>query len=281
LRKALLYYFATTIMMKQYFLIGVNMFKKFLCTSILFLSFTSFVNATTVVFNTSEGEIEVNLFDQTTPKTVANFLQYIDEQHYTNSVIHRVSPGFIVQGGGFTFEGNWPLTRIETNPSVINEPIYSNVKGTIAMAKLGNAPNSATDQWFFNLSDNNTGSANQGNLDLQNGGFTVFGQITGDGMAILEKIAGLDLCQEIPMIEYSSQNCSAQTTPGIENFVVINQIDILDPSEVTDADLNPVKNTLIITPAPDSGSSSGGSFSWLTVLCLLSFSMRKLIIKAN
>jgi peptidyl-prolyl cis-trans isomerase A (cyclophilin A) len=275
LRKASLYYFATTIMMKQYFLIGVKMFKKFLCTSILFVSFTSFVNATTVVFNTSEGEIEVNLFDQTTPKTVANFLQYIDEQHYTNSLIHRVSAGLIVQGGGFTFEGNWPLTRIETNPSVINEPIYSNVKGTIAMAKLGNAPNSATNQWFFNLSDN------QSNLDLQNGGFTVFGQITGDGMAILEKIAGLDLCQDIPMIEYSSQNCSAQTTPGIENFVVINQIDILDPSEVTDADLNPLKNTLIITPARGSGGSSGGSFSWLTVLCLLSFSMRRLLIKAN
>ena len=257
------------------------MFKKLLCTSVLFVSLTSLVNATTVVFNTSEGEIEVNLFDQTTPKTVANFLQYIDEQHYTNSVIHRVSPGFIVQGGGFTFEGNWPLTRIETNPSVINEPTYSNVKGTIAMAKLGNAPNSATDQWFFNLSDNNTGSANQGNLDLQNGGFTVFGQIIGDGMTILEKIADLDLCQDIPMIEYSSQNCSAQTTPGIENFVVINQIDILDPSEVTDADLDPVKNTLITTPAPDSGSSSGGSFTWLTVLFLLPFSMKKLIIKTN
>ena len=265
-------------MMKSYFLIGVKMFKKFLCTSILYVSFASLVNATTVVFNTSEGEIIVNLFDQTTPKTVANFLQYIDEQHYTNSVIHRVSPGFIVQGGGFTFEGNWPLTRIETNPSVINEPIYSNVKGTIAMAKLGNAPNSATDQWFFNLTDNAS------NLDLQNGGFTVFGQIIGDGMAVVEKIANLELCQDIPMIEYSSQKCSVQTTPGIDNFVVINQIDILDSSEVTDADLNPVKNTLITTPidptpAPDSGTSSGGSFTWFTVLCLMSFSMRKRVIK--
>jgi peptidyl-prolyl cis-trans isomerase A (cyclophilin A) len=249
------------------------MFKKFLCTSILFVSFASLVNATTVIFNTSEGDIEVNLFDQTTPKTVANFLQYIDEQHYTHSVIHRVSPGVIVQGGGFTFEGNWPLTRIETNPSVINEPIYSNVKGTIAMAKLDNAPNSATDQWFFNLTDNAS------NLDLQNGGFTVFGQVIGDGMVVIEKIAGLDLCQGIPMIEYSSQNCSEQTTPGIDNFVVINQIDILDTSEVTDADLDPVKNTLITTPAPDSSSSSGGSFAWFTVLCLLTLSMRKRVIQ--
>lgn len=245
------------------------MLKKILCTFILFASLTSLVNATIVEFQTSQGSIKVNLFDQTTPKTVANFLQYIDEQHYTNSVIHRVSSGFVVQGGGFTFEGTWPLTRIETSPSIINEPVYSNVKGTIAMAKLGSEPNSATDQWFFNLADNDS------NLDLQNGGFTVFGQIVGDGMTVVEKIANLALCQDIPMTEYSSQNCSEQTTPGIENFVVINQIDILDSSEVTDADLNPVKNTLL---TPDNGDSSGGSFAWFTLLCLIYLSIKKLVI---
>lgn len=250
------------------------MFKKFLCISILLVSFTSLVNATTVVFNTSEGEIKVNLFDQTTPETVANFLQYIDQQHYTTSVIHRAVPGFVVQGGGFTFEGDWPLTRIETNPSVINEPVYSNVKGTIAMAKVPGNPNSATDQWFFNLANNAS------KLDVTEGGYTVFGQIMGDGMAVIEKIAGLTRCQDIPMKEYSSQNCTVQTTPGIDNFVVINQIDILDPSEVTDTDLDPVKNTLLTTPTPDSGSSSGGSFAWLTVLCLMIFSMRKRVTKS-
>ncbi len=157
--------------------------------------------------------------------------------------------------------------------SVINEPVYSNVKGTIAMAKLGNAPDSATDQWFFNLANNAS------NLDLQNGGFTVFGQVIGDSMAIIEKIAGLARCQDIPMLDYTSTQWSNNNVPDIENFVVINQIDILDPFEVTDTDLDPVKNTLITTPAPDSGSSSGGSFTWITVLFLLSFSIRKLIIK--
>ncbi len=254
---------------------AVIMFQKFLYTSLLYLSLIALANATIVEFQTSQGAIKVNLFDQTTPRTVANFLKYIDEQHYTNSVIHRVSSGFVVQGGGFTFEGNWPLTRIAANPSVINEPVYSNVKGTIAMAKLGNAPNSATDQWFFNLANNAS------NLDLQNGGFTVFGQVIGDSMAIIEKIAGLARCQDIPMLDYTSTQCSNNDVPGIENFVVINQIDILDPFEVTDTDLDPVKNTLITTPAPDSGSSSGGSFTWITVLFLLSFSMRKLIIKTN
>jgi len=249
------------------------MFKKIFYTSALFIGLTSLVNATIVEFQTSQGNFQVNLFDQTTPKTVDNFLQYIDEQHYTNSVVHRVSPGFVVQGGGFTFEGDWPLSRIETNPAVINEPVYSNVKGTIAMAKLGGNPNSATDQWFFNLANNAS------NLDLQNSGFTVFGQVIGDGMTTVEKIAGLELCQDIPMTEYSSQNCSEQTTPGIENFVVINQIIIIDSSEVTDADLSPVRNTLLTEEEETETSSGGGTFGWLSIFALMSISFRKLIFR--
>lgn len=240
----------------------------------LFISLTSLVNATIVEFQTSQGNVQVNLFDKTTPKTVANFLKYIDEQHYTNSVVHRVSPNFVVQGGGFIFEGDWPLSRIATNSAVANEPIYSNVKGTIAMAKSSD-PNSATDQWFFNLTNNAS------NLDLQNSGFTVFGQVIGDGMTVVEKIAGLALCQDIPMIEYSTQNCSDKSTPGIENFVAIYDIAIIDPSEVTDADLNPVKNTLITTPVePTTDSSSGGTFAWLSVFLLVLLSIRKIAIKS-
>ncbi|PCH97099.1 MAG: peptidylprolyl isomerase [Gammaproteobacteria bacterium] len=256
------------------------MLKKLLCTTLLFVSLTPLVEATIVEFQTSQGNFQVNLFDQTTPKTVENFLQYIDEQHYTNSVVHRVSPDFVVQGGGFTFEGLWPLARIATNAAVINEPIYSNVKGTIAMAKSRNSPNSATDQWFFNLANNAS------NLDVQNGGFTVFGQVMGDGMTVVEKIAGLDLCDNggligIPMTDYSSQNCTDETTPGLENFVILNQIIIIDSSEVTDANLTPVKNTLITTPTeptPDN-SSGGGSFAWLTIFMLFSLSVRRLVAK--
>lgn len=247
------------------------MFKKIFTTTLLLISTTSLVHATIVEFQTSQGNFQVNLFDQTTPKTVDNFLQYIDEQHYTNSVIHRVSPGFVVQGGGFAFEGQWPLIGIGANAAVVNEPIYSNVKGTIAMAKVGGNPNSATDQWFFNLANN------AGNLDLQNGGFTVFGQVIGDGMTVVETIAGLSLCQDIPMIDYSSQNCSAQTTPGVENFVVINQIIIIDSSTVTDADLSPTKNTLLAEAnEPKESSGGGGSVAWLSMFALVLLSVRKL-----
>lgn len=262
------------------------MLKICIYSFLLFISLTSFVKATIVEFQTSQGVIKVNLFDQTTPKTVANFLQYIDEEHYTNSIIHRSVPGFIVQGGGFTFDGNWPLSRIQTNPSIINEPIYSNLEGTIAMAKLPGNPNSATDQWFFNLKNNAS------NLDVGEGGYTVFGQIIGDGMAIIEKIAQLTICDasnlgspaSIPMVIDDGQQCADLTVPGIENFVVINKIEILDSSDVTDADLNPVRNTLLTLPVdpiptPDS-NSGGGAFTWLTICCLMSFSMRKLVIKS-
>jgi len=255
------------------------MIHKIPCTILLFLFFISPVNATTVVFDTSQGPIKVNLFDQTTPKTVDNFLQYIDEQHYTNSVVHRVASNFVVQGGGFTFEGNWPLTRIETNAAIVNEPIYSNVKGTIAMAKVGGNQSSATDKWFFYLANNAS------KLDLQEGGFTVFGQvIDADDMAVIDKIAGLTRCQDIPMIDYSTQNCSDQSTPGIENFVVINQVTIIDPSEVTDANLTPIRNTLLTEEEesePESTSSGGGTFAWFTMFCLIIISIRNLTIQSK
>ncbi len=249
------------------------MLRKLLSTSLLFIGLTSVVNATIVEFQTSQGNFQVNLFDQTTPKTVENFLQYIDEEHYTSSVVHRVSPGFVVQGGGYTFEGDWPLASIETNAAVVNEPVYSNVRGTIAMAKLADDPNSATDQWFFNLANNAS------NLDLQNGGFTVFGQVIGDGMTVVDKIAGLSLCQNIPMVDYSSQNCSETSTPGIENFVVVNQIVIIDSSEATDADLTPIKNTLNTPadPTPDTGSGGGGAIIWLSLFGLFLLSLRKVV----
>jgi len=229
---------------------------------------STLVNATVVEFETSQGDFQVNLYDQTTPKTVENFLKYVDEGHYTNVVFHRVVPNFIVQGGGFNFDGAWPLARLNTNAAVINEPVYSNVKGTIAMAKLASDPNSATDQWFFNLTDNSS------NLDVQNSGFTVFGQVTGDGMTVINNIAGLSLCQDIPMVNYSAQNCTDQSTPGLENFVVITKITIVDSSTATETGLTKPKNTRI-NKSSGSGSNGGGSFGWLALLLIpLSF-MRK------
>ena len=144
------------------------------------------------------GVTDVLLFDQAgegAPETVANFVNYVEDNDYANSIIHRSVPGFIVQGGGFAvdpelnFEPNLDaIEPILADDPVINEfsPSRSNTRGTIAMAKLGNDPNSATNQWFFNLNDNSE------NLDHQNGGFTVFGEVlTPEDLAPVDAIAEL------------------------------------------------------------------------------------------
>jgi cyclophilin family peptidyl-prolyl cis-trans isomerase len=137
-----------------------------------------------VRFSSNVGEIDMELFDTDTPLTVANFLSYVNAGRYNQSFIHRSVPGFVIQGGGFGLSGN-AVVSVPTNAAVPNEPGISNQRGTVAMAKLGDNPNSATSQWFINLEDN------AAILDAQNGGFTVFGQVVGNGMAVADRIAAL------------------------------------------------------------------------------------------
>ncbi|MFM8379703.1 MAG: peptidylprolyl isomerase, partial [Planctomycetia bacterium] len=131
-----------------------------------------------------------------TPLTAANFLEYVNDASYANTIIHRSIPGFIVQGGGFKAptaafgqSGGTPATITAKSP-VLNEPGNTNVRGTIAMAKLGGNPNSATNQWFFNLANNNDPTDPQ-SLDNQNGGFTAFGRVLGNGMTAVDAMAAV------------------------------------------------------------------------------------------
>jgi peptidyl-prolyl cis-trans isomerase A (cyclophilin A) len=229
-----------------------------------FILTSALSQATIVEFQTSHGNIQVNLHDESTPKTVDNFLSYVNEEDYVDTVIHRVEPNFVVQGGGFKFNGEAALAAISTRSAVENEPKWSNVKGTIAMAKVANLPNSATSQWFFNLNNNSA------NLDIQNCGFTVFGQVIGDGMNVLEAIADLPLCGSTPIENFTAEQCANNDIPAYEDFVTIYNIVIVDSSESTDATLDKTPNTLITEPTiPDgnnNSSSSGGSMLWLTVL---------------
>lgn len=99
-------------------------------------------------------------------------------------------PGFIIQGGGYVWNDSTNnISSISPNAPVANEfsPARSNKRGTIAMAKVSNDPNSATSQWFINLADNSA------NLDNQNGGFTVFGEVSADSMSVVDAIAALPL----------------------------------------------------------------------------------------
>ncbi len=119
--------------------------------------------------------------NKSTPITTNNFLQYVNDKSYNQTLIHRLVKNKIIQGGGYTLPnlpsniiGGYPL-RVNSKGEIINEPINSNMMGTIAMAKISGRPNSATSEWFINLSDNT-------NFDSQNGGFTVFGHLLGDSI---------------------------------------------------------------------------------------------------
>lgn len=133
----------------------------------------------TLLDGTEESsEIDFLLFRERTPITIANFLGYVNRGDYTNMIVHRLVPGFVIQGGGFTIvngaDGGISADSVATQPTIRNEFGVSNTLGTISMAKLGGNPDSATSQWFIST------GANSDNLDSQNGGFTVFGVVSRD-----------------------------------------------------------------------------------------------------
>lgn len=134
-----------------------------------------------VLIETSEGNIELTLRPDVAPQTVENFLAYAEEDFYQGTVFHRVIPGFMIQGGGFSEN----LERRPTRPPVPNEakPTVKNLRGTIAMART-NDPDSATSQFFINLVDND-----YLNAGARGPGYTVFGRVT-SGMGVVDSIAG-------------------------------------------------------------------------------------------
>jgi peptidyl-prolyl cis-trans isomerase A (cyclophilin A) len=133
-----------------------------------------------VRIKTSLGDIVVELDAQKTPNTVANFLSYVKAGHYSGTIFHRVIPGFMIQGGGFTQKMAEKPTRAPIKIESKNG--LSNVRGAIAMART-NDPNSATSQFFINVVDNPW-------LDYpgRDGyGYTVFGHVV-DGMDVVDAI---------------------------------------------------------------------------------------------
>src|SRR5215472_15481602 len=150
--------------------------RRFACLLAMLVLALPHVQAGTLAqFRTVFGDIEVELYDQNKPVTVQNFIRYVQSGLYTNEFSHRLVPGFCLQGGGFTLYTN-TISPIPTYPPITNEiqsgKFYSNVYGTIAMAKSSD-PNSATSQYFFNLADNSASLDNTNN----SGGFTVFGHV--------------------------------------------------------------------------------------------------------
>lgn len=154
-----------------------------LLIAVVLLSATVSAENPVVVMKTNLGNITVELDQQKAPKTVDNFLKYVEKQSFDGTVFHRVIRDFMIQGGGF--EKGKPPTEKETLPPIKNEAKtsgLSNSRGTIAMART-QAPHSATSQFFINVVDNP-------NLDpggFSPDGYAVFGRVT-SGMETVDKI---------------------------------------------------------------------------------------------
>jgi len=166
----------------------------------------------------------VELFDapgaervRTTPLTVANFLNYRNAGRYTNSIIHRSVPSFVIQGGGFTgptspSNAAGPEAdprEITTFPAIANELGNSNARGIIVLARVGGQPNSGTSQWFINTVNNNDSGHGGTNLDSAaqfDGGFMVFGRVLGDGMIVVDAMAAVPNYNANSFYGLNSQN---------------------------------------------------------------------------
>jgi peptidyl-prolyl cis-trans isomerase B (cyclophilin B) len=133
-----------------------------------------------VLLETSQGNITLELDDAKAPVTAANFLSYVDEHFYDNTVFHRVIDGFMIQGGGF----EPGMKQKKTKAAIKNEAAngLSNVRGSIAMARTSD-PNSATAQFFINVADNSSSL----NPRPGSAGYAVFGKVV-EGMEVVDKI---------------------------------------------------------------------------------------------
>jgi len=143
-----------------------------------------------VLIDTSLGEIVVELDADKTPVTVQNFLQYVDDRFYDNTIFHRVVKAFVIQGGGYAAD----LTAKPTREPIRNEARQggSNTRGTVVMAR-GARPDSATSQFYINLADNRL-------LDSYGGGYCVFGRVT-RGMDVVDRIAGVPTENRSPQLQ--------------------------------------------------------------------------------
>lgn len=238
--------------------------RQFAAASILAVGLASVAQATVVEVQTNLGNFQINLFDfdPAVKPTVDNFLKYVEGAEgfglYQNILVHRSVKDFVVQAGGYTLNDLLVAEQIKEGPIVLNTPVYSNVEGTVAMAK-GNAINSATSQWFVNMKDNSLG------LDVNVGGYTVFGAVT-QGMDVVKEINQISIFnmgsifQELPLIGYTADDVTNKTPLSRDNFVVIENIIVVDTNPNSAASLNPVLNKrapVVEESKPDSKGASG------------------------
>lgn len=160
---------------------------------------------------TSEGRMVFALDRPRAPVTVDNFLRYVVDGHYDGTIIHRVVPEFVIQGGGYTAD----FAERETREPIVNESGngLSNIQGTIAMARVDD-PHSATAQWYINVSDNSGLDPNR-----RRWGYAVFGRI----------VSGLDVALRIAAIETGAAGPFPAEVPT--RRVVVERVRVITPEE--------------------------------------------------
>ncbi len=152
---------------------------------------------TIVVIETSKGNIEIELNQEKAPISVKNFLNYVKNNHYDGTVFHRVISNFMIQGGGFTPDGEQkpvdnPI-KLESNNGLKND------EGTIAMART-NIPDSATSQFFINVKDNDLLNYAPGN-----DGYAVFGKVI-SGMEVVNEIKSVNTGIKFGMQDWPTED---------------------------------------------------------------------------
>jgi cyclophilin family peptidyl-prolyl cis-trans isomerase len=240
--------------------------------------------ATIVRFNTVMGNFDIQLFDSTMPRTVQNFLEYVNADRYDGTVIHRNSDttdtvggplrDFVIQGGGYRLHDPNPpnpsatitYSSVTTNPPIADEPGGgiagpSNLRGTIAMAKSG--PNTVTSQWFINQGNNSF----LDNPARSDGGFSAFGMVLGNGMTVVDAIGDLPLPNDFgfsispPFNDLPLRNFSGSAINHIRvaNTVTVNSVTILN-LPTGDFDRNGIVNQADLTILRTGYGTNAGAF---------------------
>ena len=184
---------------------------------------------TLVNFNTQLGTIQIDLFDDLVPETVANFLSYVNSGAYADTAVHRstsiADTGLaVIQGGGYNFNSqNGLFEHIPTSSPVVLQYIRDNTRGTISMARTS-LPDTGTSEWFINTVDNSDvlGPSN-------GGGFAVFGWIVGNGQSIADTINNLPkdgfsiFSTNVPLKNYTPPDAIEES-----NLVFVNDITVVE-----------------------------------------------------
>jgi peptidyl-prolyl cis-trans isomerase A (cyclophilin A) len=196
-----------------------NPARLFATALVLFGSILSAEAGPKVLVKTTQGDITIELNEEKAPETVKNFLAYVNEGFFDNTVFHRVIKDFMIQGGGFALKEDGSIEQKATKDPIQNEAKngLKNKKGTIAMARTGD-PHSATAQFFINHKDNDS-------LDFPSfdgWGYAVFGEVVA-GAEVLDKIAAVptgekalkarsgESLREAPMQDVPNENVVIQS----------------------------------------------------------------------